>query len=271
MPGSSGRSPRRRRSDDRAPRPHPRQYGALALDAAQPRRRATCWSTCPAFTAALVEDGRVITRHRTVVGARRTPTPQLSATITAVTINPWWNVPQSIIARKWRQFRRRLRGAPRRRHGSASASRRGRATRSAGSRSRCPTSTPSTCTTRRRRRCSAGRCARSAMAASAPRTSAISPPCCSRRPGSGTAPRSTARSRPGRNQQAALARRSRSISPISPPPRPATATSSPITTFTAATRRSAQALNRGRRRRAPQQASADYSANGPAARRGFSG
>ncbi|MEA3013376.1 MAG: L,D-transpeptidase YcbB [Sphingomonadales bacterium] len=51
----------------------------------------------PAFTAALVEDGRVIARHRTVVGARRTPTPQLSATITGVTINPYWNVPQSII------------------------------------------------------------------------------------------------------------------------------------------------------------------------------
>lgn len=51
----------------------------------------------PAFTAALVEDGRVVARQRTVVGARRTPTPQLSATITAVTINPYWNVPQSII------------------------------------------------------------------------------------------------------------------------------------------------------------------------------
>jgi murein L,D-transpeptidase YcbB/YkuD len=51
----------------------------------------------PAFTAALVEEGRVIARHRTVVGARRTPTPQLSATITGVTINPYWNVPQSII------------------------------------------------------------------------------------------------------------------------------------------------------------------------------
>jgi murein L,D-transpeptidase YcbB/YkuD len=51
----------------------------------------------PAFTAALVDEGRVIARHRTVVGARRTPTPQLSATITGVTINPYWNVPQSII------------------------------------------------------------------------------------------------------------------------------------------------------------------------------
>jgi murein L,D-transpeptidase YcbB/YkuD len=50
----------------------------------------------PAFTAALVEDGRVVARHRAVVGARRTPTPQLTATITAITVNPWWNVPQSI-------------------------------------------------------------------------------------------------------------------------------------------------------------------------------
>lgn len=50
----------------------------------------------PAFTVALVQDGRVVTRHRGVVGARRTPTPQLSARISAVTVNPWWNVPQSI-------------------------------------------------------------------------------------------------------------------------------------------------------------------------------
>jgi L,D-transpeptidase YcbB len=51
----------------------------------------------PAFTAAIIDEGRVTARHRAVVGAVRTPTPQLSATITAVTMNPWWNVPQSII------------------------------------------------------------------------------------------------------------------------------------------------------------------------------
>jgi L,D-transpeptidase YcbB len=51
----------------------------------------------PAFTAAIVENGRVLARHRTVVGARRTPTPQLTTRATAVTFNPWWNVPQSII------------------------------------------------------------------------------------------------------------------------------------------------------------------------------
>jgi L,D-transpeptidase YcbB len=51
----------------------------------------------PAYTAAIVENGEVIARHRTVVGATKTPTPQLSATVTAVTFNPWWTVPQSII------------------------------------------------------------------------------------------------------------------------------------------------------------------------------
>ena len=51
----------------------------------------------PAFTAAIVEDGRVLARHRAVVGARRTPTPQLTARVTGVTFNPWWTVPQSII------------------------------------------------------------------------------------------------------------------------------------------------------------------------------
>jgi murein L,D-transpeptidase YcbB/YkuD len=51
----------------------------------------------PAFTAAIVDDGRVTARHRAVVGSTRTPTPQLSATIRAVTFNPYWNVPQSII------------------------------------------------------------------------------------------------------------------------------------------------------------------------------
>lgn len=58
----------------------------------------------PAFTVALVDDGAVTTRHRTVVGARRTPTPQLNATITGVTMNPWWHVPQSIIRENGGRF-----------------------------------------------------------------------------------------------------------------------------------------------------------------------
>lgn len=50
----------------------------------------------PAFTVALVEDGQVVARHRAVVGAVKTATPQLSAVATGVIFNPWWEVPRSI-------------------------------------------------------------------------------------------------------------------------------------------------------------------------------
>lgn len=50
----------------------------------------------PAFTVALVEDGRVIARHKVVVGKPATATPQLTATATGVIFNPWWEVPDSI-------------------------------------------------------------------------------------------------------------------------------------------------------------------------------
>jgi murein L,D-transpeptidase YcbB/YkuD len=50
----------------------------------------------PAYTVALVEDGQVVARHRAVVGAPKTATPQLMATATGVILNPWWEVPKSI-------------------------------------------------------------------------------------------------------------------------------------------------------------------------------
>jgi murein L,D-transpeptidase YcbB/YkuD len=50
----------------------------------------------PAYTVALVENGHVVARHRAVVGAVKTPTPQLSAVATGVIFNPWWEVPASI-------------------------------------------------------------------------------------------------------------------------------------------------------------------------------
>jgi murein L,D-transpeptidase YcbB/YkuD len=50
----------------------------------------------PAFTVALVENGQVVARHRAVVGAPKTATPQLQATATGVIFNPWWEVPRSI-------------------------------------------------------------------------------------------------------------------------------------------------------------------------------
>ena len=50
----------------------------------------------PAYTAALVENGVTVSRHRAVSGATKTPTPQLMATATGVILNPWWEVPKSI-------------------------------------------------------------------------------------------------------------------------------------------------------------------------------
>lgn len=50
----------------------------------------------PAYMVALVEDGRVVARRRAVAGAVKTATPQLSATISGVIFNPWWEVPKSI-------------------------------------------------------------------------------------------------------------------------------------------------------------------------------
>jgi murein L,D-transpeptidase YcbB/YkuD len=50
----------------------------------------------PAYTAALVENGVTVSRHRAVSGAIKTPTPQLMAMATGVSLNPWWEVPPSI-------------------------------------------------------------------------------------------------------------------------------------------------------------------------------
>ena len=50
----------------------------------------------PAYTVALVENGAVTDRRRAVAGAIKTPTPQLSATITGAIFNPWWEIPKSI-------------------------------------------------------------------------------------------------------------------------------------------------------------------------------
>ena len=50
----------------------------------------------PAYTVALVENGHVVTRRNAVVGAVKTPTPQLSAVATGVIFNPWWEIPKSI-------------------------------------------------------------------------------------------------------------------------------------------------------------------------------
>ncbi|MFA7588302.1 MAG: L,D-transpeptidase family protein [Novosphingobium sp.] len=50
-----------------------------------------------AFEAALWRNGQETRRWRVIVGKPSTPTPVFSATVSAVTLNPWWNVPASIV------------------------------------------------------------------------------------------------------------------------------------------------------------------------------
>ncbi len=51
----------------------------------------------PAFEVYLWRQGAAAQTWRAVVGKTATPTPQLAATITAITFNPWWDVPPSIV------------------------------------------------------------------------------------------------------------------------------------------------------------------------------
>jgi L,D-transpeptidase YcbB len=51
----------------------------------------------PRFEVGLWQDGRQIGSWRIIVGKPSTPTPVFAATVTGVTYNPWWDVPQSIV------------------------------------------------------------------------------------------------------------------------------------------------------------------------------
>lgn len=52
----------------------------------------------PAFEVRLVDGGRTVATHRAIVGKPATPTPQLTANMIGVTLNPTWSVPSSIVA-----------------------------------------------------------------------------------------------------------------------------------------------------------------------------
>jgi murein L,D-transpeptidase YcbB/YkuD len=52
----------------------------------------------PAFTASLQEAGTVVARYRVIIGKTTTPTPQFSTVVKGVILNPWWEVPASIVA-----------------------------------------------------------------------------------------------------------------------------------------------------------------------------
>ena len=55
----------------------------------------------PAFTLLWLSDDRVRLRSRVVVGKPSRPTPQLHSAITAVELNPFWNVPYSIFRKDY--------------------------------------------------------------------------------------------------------------------------------------------------------------------------
>jgi murein L,D-transpeptidase YcbB/YkuD len=100
-------------------RPRNTDYEALRkslLVEADPKRRATLirnlerWRWLPldmghryllvnaaGFDVALWEDGHRVARWRVISGKPSTPTPVFSATVTGVTVNPWWDVPPSIV------------------------------------------------------------------------------------------------------------------------------------------------------------------------------
>ncbi|NNC71472.1 MAG: L,D-transpeptidase family protein [Sphingomonadaceae bacterium] len=51
-----------------------------------------------AFDVTLWDGYRVIQRWPVIVGTTRTPTPEFSATVSGVILNPWWEIPSSIAA-----------------------------------------------------------------------------------------------------------------------------------------------------------------------------
>jgi murein L,D-transpeptidase YcbB/YkuD len=52
----------------------------------------------PAFEVMLWEDGAVTDRRPVIVGTTRTRTPTFSTVVTGVVLNPWWEIPASIVA-----------------------------------------------------------------------------------------------------------------------------------------------------------------------------
>lgn len=51
----------------------------------------------PSYRLAVVNDGQAVSTYTVVVGARDTPTPQMISPTSSLVVNPWWNVPQSIV------------------------------------------------------------------------------------------------------------------------------------------------------------------------------
>jgi murein L,D-transpeptidase YcbB/YkuD len=52
----------------------------------------------PSFTLTYSRANMVASTHRVIVGKPSTPTPQFRATVTGLILNPWWEIPDSIVA-----------------------------------------------------------------------------------------------------------------------------------------------------------------------------
>jgi len=64
----------------------------------------------PDFEAVVVEHGTIVQRHRVVVGKEKTPTPIFSEAMRYLIVNPYWNIPPSIIKNEFGSSPGRLRG-----------------------------------------------------------------------------------------------------------------------------------------------------------------
>ena len=51
----------------------------------------------PSYQLKVMADGMTQSRYTVVVGAKETPTPQMVTPANSFVVNPWWNVPQSIV------------------------------------------------------------------------------------------------------------------------------------------------------------------------------
>lgn len=55
------------------------------------------WVNVPTYKLQLYRGGEVAAEHVVVVGAPKTPTPQLSAHVGRIIVNPWWTLPPSVL------------------------------------------------------------------------------------------------------------------------------------------------------------------------------
>ncbi|PWB83707.1 MAG: L,D-transpeptidase, partial [Methylocystaceae bacterium] len=100
---TSDESPRRRRIADYAPDTFARVEGEIVANMERwrwmPRELSATRIevNIPDFELTLVRDGQPAYRSRVIVGKATTPTPIFSNAMRFITVNPYWNVPPSIL------------------------------------------------------------------------------------------------------------------------------------------------------------------------------